>query len=289
MTAAGAHGLFDKARPQYTNWQKRVVYDQGRHGKRDETNKHLWELVEEQQQEIREAIQGGHGSLGAYLRRSLKIGDDEVGAPAFPREQLTADEFRGPPPELEWELWKEWAEVTPRMASRPLYWLLCHITWIEEGRLGRTGHELAMALTDGPRGGSEAETRNFLRRTGGLPHERGKTSVFSDCPLARAWWRCRIATEVSSTTGGVVSRENAHNVLRTNQQAWERLAMLSVKRLVVLNQPAVRAAVVAGLRQRLQASTKIGGDDVQEVARTCAQRGLRRSFEHTPWEELAGN
>lgn len=280
MTTTGVGRLFDRARPQYTNWQKDVVYDQGRHGKRDETNKHLWEPVEERQHEIRVAIQGGPRSLGDYLRQSLKIGDDKVGAPPFPREQLTADEFRGPPPELEWELWEEWVDVTPRLASRPLFWLLCHITWIEDGRLGSNGHKLALALTDGPRAGSEAEIRNFLRRTGGIPHERGKTSVFSDCPLARAWWRCRMATEVSSATGSTVSREDAHQVLRTNHQAWERLAMLSVKRLVVLNQPAVRAAVVACLQQRLQAHTKIGEDDVQEVARACAQRGLRQSFEH---------
>lgn len=280
MNSTGMDYLFEKARSQYTNWQKEVVYDQGLHGVRTESNKDIWEPIENRQHELRAAIQGGHRILGAYLRQVLEIGDREVIAPPFPRRQLTADEFRTPPRELEWEMWKGWADVTPRLASRPLFWLLCHIAWIEEGRLGYDGNELAMALTTGGRSGNEAETRNFLRRTGGIPHERGKTSVFSDCPLARAWWRCHMAMEVSGATGSTVSREDAHLVLCTNRQTWERLAMLSIQRLVVLNQPSVRATVVACLQQRLQAQRKIGDSDVQEIASACAQRGLRRSFEH---------
>lgn len=270
-------GLLEMVGPRHTTWQRAVVYDQGRHGKPSRSNKGVWAPVRERQKELREAVENGHQVLGAYLRDALKIGSEEIGAPPFPRPRVTPEEFRRPPPELEWELHGAWTTVTPRLASRPLFWLLCHVAWIEDSRFGETGHRLTQALTaGGGRSGIEGETRTFLRRTGGIPHERGKTTVFSDCPLARAWWRCRIAEEVAAH--GTLTRDDAHFALRANHQAWERLAMLSVKQLVIINQPIARATVVAGLSGRLRNGGNIGPADVKEEAQVCARAGLRQSF-----------
>lgn len=120
---------------------------------------------------------------------------------------------------------------------------------------------------------TQGETRTFFRRTGGILHEQGKTTVFSDCPLARAWWRCRIAEEVAAH--GTLTRDDAHFALRANHQAWERLAMLSVKQLVIINQPIARATVVAGLPERLRNGGKIGPADINDEAQVCARAGLR--------------
>lgn len=42
--------------------------------------------------------------------------------------------------------WKDVLEHRAALASSPLFWLLCHIVWIEEGRLGADGLALEEAL-----------------------------------------------------------------------------------------------------------------------------------------------
>ena len=278
--------LLDAAGPKFSQWQRSIVFDQGRHGKPNKQNRTVWEPIRERQDELQSAIKAGNASLGAYLRKALHIGREKIGAPEFPRDQLTPDEFRIPPVELEHELWTAWTGVRPRLASRPVFWLLCHIEWIEQGRFGQAGHRLEDALVGGQGRGLEAETRNFLRRTGGIPHERGKISVFSDCPLARAWWRVHVAEQVARVPGADMSTQEAHAVLHANRQAWETLAMLGVKRVTIISQPTARAVVVRRLKSILRENGRLHRQDVQEVATDLARLGLRQSLEHTPWERL---
>lgn len=278
--------LLTIAGPKFTAWQMSVVFDQGRHGKPNDDNRDVWEPVRQRQAQLLSAVAAGPRTLATYLRDALGIGDGDIAVPAFPRPALTAEEFRSPPAELERELRDAWTGISRRLASKPVHWLLCHVAWIEQGRFGRRGDDLTKAFVIGRKEGPEAQTRNLLRRTGGIPHERGKTSVFSDCPLARSWWRCFLSEQVAHATDGKISRDFAHEVLRVNHQAWERLAMLSVKRIVVINHPIARAAVVSRLSQHLSRTGKLGPADVQDVAVEIARMGLRRSLEHTLWEDL---
>lgn len=276
--------LIDMASPKFTDWQKRIVFDKGRHGDPDKRNQHIWKPIQAQQEELQSAITGGHKELGAYLRRVLHIGEKIIGAPKIPRSELTPDECQTPPIELERELWAAWSGLRRRFTSRPVYWLLCHVEWIEQGRFGKAGHRLDAAL--GNRRGKvlEAKTRNLLRHTGGIPHERGKTSVFSDCPLARAWWRGYMAEQVALVANAGMSGEDAHRVLHANRQAWETLARLSVKSVTTILQPKARAAVVSHLKVRLNKHGRLRPADVQEVATLVARKGLRWSLEHAPWQ-----
>ncbi len=280
--------LIDAASPKFSNWQRGIVFEPKRHGKPGERNRHVWKPIRERQEELQSAIKGGHEGLGAYLRKSLHTGRKAIGAPELPRPELTPDECQTPPVELERELWATWSGlIGPRFASRPVYWLLCHVEWIEQGRFGQAGHRLEAAL--GSRRGTdlEAKTRNFLRHTGGIPHVRGKTSVFSDCPLARAWWRGHVAEEVARVAGADISANEAHSVLHVNRQTWETLAMLGVKQVTVISQPKARAAIVSHLRARLRENGRLQPADVREVATGLARLGLRRSLEHAPWQGSA--
>lgn len=282
--------LVDKCGTAFSSWQSQIVFDQRKHGKPSRHNQAIVEKVRGQQEELASEIDKGPRQLSAYLRRVLKLGvGDEIDALPFPRDRLTPGEFVKPPVELEEELGRSWQALPPRLASLPVFWLLCHVAWIKEGRLGDSGHLVRAALmTEGsPAKDSEARTRNLLRRTGGI-FVRGNVSVFSDCPMAQAWWRWHLALQVARVTGGKVGRAEAHATLRANHPAWEELAMLSLRRITVVNQPRARAAVVSRLHSSWAGTGKLDKNQVKEIAVQFARVGLRRSFEHTPWEELTG-
>lgn len=281
--------LVDKCGTAFSSWQSRIIFDQRKHGKPAPHNRDILEKVRGRQEELASEVDKGPRQLGAYLRRVLKLGvGDEVDALPFPRDSLTPKEFVKPPVELEEKLGKSWQALPPRLASRPVFWLLCHVAWIEQGRLGDSRHLIHAALMEDPRAkDSEARTRNLLRRTGGI-FVRGNVSVFSNCPMARAWWRWHLALQVAQVTEGKVSCADAHATLHANDGAWEELAMLSLRRITVVNQCRARAAVVSRLHALLGQHGKLDKNHVKEVAVEFARVGLRRSFEHTPWKELAG-
>ena len=236
------------------------------------------EEIGRRQRELREAIAGGAPALAGYLRERLGINGAAIEAPPFPRDELTPDEFRDPPIELEHQLATAWeGEIRPGEASQPLFWLLCHIVWLEQGRFG--SGPLASAFT-ATASSLDGETRNFLRRSGGI-YVRGNVTAFSDCPLARAWWRCRVAATAGEAAGLAIS-EAAHRTLHDNRPAWETLVLLSLRRITAINQPRARAALVDALIDHGRPNPAL----VQRIAGALARQGLSRSLEHTPWEEL---
>ena len=277
--------LLDKSGTAFSRWQQEIVFEQKKHGKPGRRNREILQQVRNRQQKLFSAVDEGRDALAAYLRKVLELrSGDEIEALPFPREQITSGEFLNPPVELEQELGSAWKNLSPRLASRPLFWLLCHIAWIEQGRFGETGNLLKTALTGTDRDG-EKRTRNFLRRTGGIFAIRGNVSVFSDCLMARAWWRWRVAGQAAHAADEI-NRDEAHVALHFNRPAWEELAMLSLRRITVINQPRARAAIVVRMHRRLGEMGKIQKQDVKRVAQEFARLGLRRSFEHTPISEL---
>ena len=198
----------------------------------------------------------------------------------FHARRLLQTNSRDPPRELENELAQAWrGQMQPAQASQPVFWLLCHIDWLEQDRFG--ADRLASSFTASAVS-LDDQTRTFLRRSGGLPHIRGNISVFSDCPLARSWWRCRIVDAVVDDAGGEISREDAHRVLHDYRPVWETLVRLSLRQITVINQPRARAALVAALIRR----DRPGPETVQRIAMALARHGLTRSLQHTPWPEL---
>lgn len=275
-----------------SEWQHGIVFEAKRYKGRKDGGASVRREVRVRQQALHDAVAGGPNTLADYLRERLGLEPGvRIGAPVFLRAAITAGEYVNPPLQLEMELGEAWSEaregvvpVTPRLASQPAFWLLCHIEWIAQRRFGAGNlAECFMAAPNRP--DAEGRTRNFLRRTGGI-FVRGKTSVFSDCTLARAWWRYHLSREVSRATGGGIPARHAHFVFHSNRPAWETLVRLSVRRLVVINEPRARAAIVRGLSRRLQEDGRIHHRQVQPMAEAVARLGLRNSLAHVPQRAL---
>ena len=173
---------------RFTEWQRSLASQNRR---REEES--IAEMIRERQSVLVGAMSQGPNALATYLRSVLHIpntGLEEL--PPLPRE-LSAPEASEPPPELESELYNAWATLTPKEASQPAFWTICHIRWREEGTLGNDPIE---TFTDRRVTDTDAQTRDLLRHLGGI-YVRGNVSVFSDCPLARAWWRRRFAVSAA--------------------------------------------------------------------------------------------
>lgn len=240
--------------------------------------------LEARQRALLAAVADGPEALARHLRARLGLeAGTEIGAPPLPRTALTPGEFRDPPIEAERELADAWdGQVEPGQAAQPLFWLLCHVEWIGRGRIHDL--DLVAALTLGGRSDRtiDQRTRNFLRRTGGLPHVRYNVTALSDCPLARAWWVRRVAAEAARASKGAIGIEEAHKALHDHRQVWETLALLSVRRVTAINHPSARAALVAAIADRALTDAS----EVRAVASALARTALTRSPEHVPWSEL---
>lgn len=275
----------NQADERFGRWQQGMVFEKKYYKKTKVSDvRKIKGGIRDRQKDLKRAVSECPDSVGAYLRKQLGLTDSHpINAPALDR-QLTPQEFVNPPVELEMELGTTWREeITPRHAAMPHFWLLCHIKWIEQGKLGDSGHLLREALLRGPRRGNplESETRNFLRRTGGI-FVRGNTSVLSDCPLSRAWWRHRLATEVAGVTEGEMAQTSAHEVLHRSGPGWETLVMLSLKRITAISQPAARAAIIVYLARH--PDRKFDQTGVKQAASTLARLGLRRSLVYPSWK-----
>ena len=275
----------NQAEEHFGAWQQGIVFEKKYHKKTAGSDlRKIKGRIRERQKELRKAVSEGPDSLAAYLRNQLGLEDSHaIKAPTLDR-QLTPQEYVNPPVELELELGAAWREeITPQHAAMPHFWLLCHIKWIEQGKLGDSGALLREALLSGPGRGNalESETRNFLRRTSGI-FVRCNTSVLSDCTLSRAWWRHSLATDVARVTEGEMAPESAHEVLHRSGPGWETLVMLSLKRITAISQPAARAAIIVYLARH--PDRKLDRLGVKNAASTLARLGLRRSLVYPSWK-----
>jgi len=197
------------------------------------------------QRELLWAVKDGKESLANLLKEKLNLRDRKIdGMPSLPRE-LTPGEAFDPPVELELELWKLWqSSVSPSNAIKPIYWNIAYAYWIEDGFLG---DDLYKTLVYRKIKDLEAETRTVLRNLGGLPRARGNVSVLSDCPLARAWWRCQIVHETINDSNESdkpnLAFDVAHRALHRNT-VWESFVLNSLRRVTVVNDRQLRFAII---------------------------------------------
>ena len=268
-----------RAGPVFTEWQRSLAMRPRDLASEETRLAHL-----QRQRALMDALAEGSAALAHYLRGCLCLDPgSDFGVPPLPRGALTPHEFREAPAELELELAEAWdSHITPAVASKPLFWLLCHIVWIEEGRFGPD--RMHSYFTDGGGRGDtlDSRTRTFLRRTGGLPHVRGNVSVLTDCLLARAYWRVRVAAQVARETDARLSRDEAHDILRAAGQVWNEVAQMALQRTTAINQPRARAALIAALVQTDQRDRAA----VKRVAQALARAAAMRSLAHIPWPEL---
>lgn len=238
------------------------------------------------QQQLLEAINDGRQSFVALLRQKLNLQDIEPERmPNLPRE-LTPGEAYKPPVELELELWELWkSTVSPRNAIKPVYWNIAYTLWIENGLLG---NNLYKTLVPKNPKKLDAKTRSVLRNMGGLPRVRGNVSAFSNCPLARAWWRCKIVHEavndLNDSSKPKLTFEAVHQALHKNS-IWESFVLNSLRRVAVVNDPRLRFAIIEYL---ISPNSKVkDGKTCTQLIRNFAQLVLGYSPSLLDWNSLS--
>lgn len=299
----------------YRHWQQHIIYEKSRKvktsanaadsingisdgngstptpdpGDADATADNERDEIRVRQRALIDAVAQGPAALCQYLLRTLRVTDTTALHDAVPPlpNPLTAAAMQRLPRYDEEKIAESLQRVTPPEAATPVFWTACHAIWIEQGYF----EDLVASFLEGPgTRDSEARTRNFLRRTGGLERVRGKVSVLVNCPIAMAWWRVRTAreiVEVSEETG--VEFSTAHELLH-DPTIWAELTGLSVKRLTSLNAPRARAAAMVALIER----GTIDNDVKASLKKTRCQGALRAvgrlshsfSLNATPWQTL---
>ena len=283
------------SRAAFRDWQSGLIYQGKRHKSQSEADQTaIRQDTARRQQVLVEALARGPHAVRDFLC-DMTSSPEAVALltqlPALPRP-LTEAEMAQTTFHVDREVSRvldDWG-ITPMLAGESSFWALCHARWIGEGMFP-DGVARVFAGGEKTASDTEAMTRTFLRRVCGLPVERGNTSVITDCPLSAAWWRHRLAVEVSDSLvneGEVLTVAQAHRVLQ-GSVVWETFVLNMIRRLASVNAPRARAAVVLALHEY---SMRNDGRTVpREVVFDCMQRiaqlGDRFSFALIDWARLA--
>ena len=208
-------------------------------------------------------------------------------------EKLTEHQYKDPTKSTEQDMYHAWRDVPPETACRVTFWgevTLCHIEegCIQASYLAANGGSLPggleridKALSGGEDKDKEIDScvRTILRRMSGLPEARGNRSVYTNCPLGRAWWREHITEEIRNTTGA--TRDDVLSVLRLSQQYWEQIVTLIVSRNSVLGDRNARDVLVWSLSERYKVNKGHQVFEYKNLEKLCRLLGTRCA-----WQEL---
>lgn len=171
----------------------------------------------------------------------------ENDTPPLLPQKLSAEEFAGNMSvELERRIYQNLLPmVVPAAAAQPAFWMALSLWWWEKGYIPS---DWITATAGNNMNNDDRLTRFVGWRLGGLYHVQGSVSVFT-CPIARAWWRPLISDRAAMASGGALTSNRAHEVLR-DPAVWKGVTMVLVKRLAALNCPrALTAALLSFKRQ----------------------------------------
>ena len=206
--------------------------------------------------------------------------------------RLSESQFSKPPLSTERELFAMWRDVSPAQASRTTFWGLVTLRHIEQGKIdpsflvyqdgkGKSGRvRLEELLGDGDEKQIDNAVRLALRRMSGLPEARGMRSVYTNCPFARAWWRCHLAEEVCESSGA--ERGDVLNVLQKSTEYWEKLIVLVVSQNSVVGDTGVRTALVWALSELVGDKARSQLFTVKGLTQVGRILGIRLA-----WQELS--
>ena len=231
--------------------------------------------------------------LAAYLQKRLDLTPEFI--LASPSLQAVAEsEMLNTPFEWEFHVGQQLANVTPQQARSSPWWYVCHIAWLRSGvfpdppdttskarvnpRL--TASNAATMLASASKNLDEA-TRQLLRRLGGLPHIRRSRGVATDPPIARAYWRHRLAAEAATAASGGagISVEGIHQMLH-HRSSWGRFIERSQLTYSSLLSP--RAITAVCVVAASSGKGAIRDDHLQAIARRC----LSAHPDLTDWDSL---
>lgn len=277
----------------YEDWQKKIIYEKKHYrDQKSESAKLRQKDAEKRKSYLFAAVDEGPGAVEEYLfREALNVENLQQAREAVPKlpKPLTPTEMARLPIHAERELHKSLDDrFTPAQAAHPVIWALCHAVWMADGKFGPDIAEVF--LHSGRANTQEARTRNFLRRTGGLRPIRGNISPLVNCPISVAWWRCRIANEVTKTTkeaGDEIDVDTAHKIL-WNTEVWSNLAGMSVRQVTAVCARRARAAAVVALHRRQSRAMKQKEvrQEIQGAIRALGRLSYGHNLHVVSWKTL---
>ncbi len=230
------------------------------------------------QDELIGKLKEGPAAIESFIVTSaLKIADLDAARSSVPKlGPLTAGEMSKLPSYAELRVAESLSSsITASAAAEPAIWALCHAVWMGREVFGR---DLPTVFIYGPKADDkEAHTRNFLRRTGGLPPARGNVSVLMNCPVSAAWWRVRLAEQVQTNSEGRIEFDEAHQLLRVNH-VWENLVGMPLQQVTAVSAPQALAAVVSALVEVHGAGVRIERGTVQAAIRALGHLSYSHSL-----------
>lgn len=246
----------------YTKLRKRLLVEKGSH----------------RQAEFLEATKCSGDFVSYFSGRVGTRGSFDVDVDSVP---MTESEFTAPPSDTEARLYRTWSGVSPRVACRTTFWANVTSRHIREKRiesaylaangsntiggaaridraLDSSGKKRAKVLDDC--------VRTILRRLSGIPEQRGKRTVYVDCPFARAWWREWLVGQISRDEKDLARQ--VRSVLRINQTYWEKIVDRIVSRNSTFGSRRVRSAFLVALADMVDDPTSALRQP-KELIRAC--------------------
>ncbi len=241
----------------------------------------------EVQRDFLESLKG-RSTFSSLIRGRVEMTGG--GDPPVLETQLTESEFVKPPPSTEQHLYSIWHDVTPAQASRTTFWGSVTLHNIEGGRIEpyfliSSGNPSAAgtrrvhdALEAGDAEQIDRLVRRILLRFSGL-QERGNRSVYVNCPLSRAWWRCYLAHEMCDRSTAPFKK--IHDVLHKSQEYWGCFINLVVSRNSIVGDSKIRSALVWALSELDGGKAPDDVFKVKGLERIARVIGIRLA-----WQEL---
>ena len=245
------------------------------------------DLLARRQDELQAIVRHGEESLARYLQDKMGVGSSSAqtlanAVPALPNP-LTTEEMKELPVYAEQRLYGAIGTISRKEAASSAFWTACHAVWIDQGMF----EDLPTIFLERLQGETvDAQTRNFLRRTGGVDERiRGKVSVLTDCPIARAWWRMNTAHLAAEASEGRLDAIVAHRILHQSA-IWVELCEVSVKRLTAVTSSRACAALLLAMLEKGVEDGSHKKQCTQSALRWLGRRSHSYALDYTPLDIL---
>lgn len=201
-------------------------------------------------------------------------------------EKLTENEFKEPPIQTEWAIYSKFKSLSPAQACRSSFWAKVTLEHLQSSKIessylaGNRGSQTSgleridIAIsrnTENPNIFIDRCVRTVLRRLGGLP-ERGKRSVYTDCPFARAWWREYMVYQAAENDDKLA--KSIRKVIRSSPTYWEEFINRVVIRSPLFGSENVRSAFLRSLASYINLNPKTKLLQAQGMQRLCRRAGV---------------
>ena len=213
----------------------------------------------ERQQEFLEIVAEDPDKFCTEVR---SWGVTEGNPPPVLAHKLSEQEYLELPWETEQIIASTWPDLSVEMAARPGAWARIHIELIEKELIsssflaaskkkqsGRDQINQILKMKPSAKKTKQVDrcVRRVLRHLGGIIKDRGTRTTYLDCPLAKAWWRHRYASEAQQIFSAFTIKQLSE-VLRTSTH-WEVLIEAMVSRLTVIGDRNIRPALIIQLAE----------------------------------------